>query len=121
MNNLPENIVLILYRICQEAINNILRHSLATETTITGAVHEENITFQVRDNGIGFSFQGDLASLVADNHFGLAGMKERVETFHGSFQVFSKPEYEKRIEVKIPVDWEVRQSAATPYTRVLNT
>jgi hypothetical protein len=42
-------------------------------------------------------------SMVANNHFGLAGMKERVEAFHGTFQIFSKPNDGTKIEVKIPI------------------
>jgi signal transduction histidine kinase len=57
----------------------------------------------IQDNGTGFDSAKDLAKLAEDNHFGLAGMKERAEAIGGCFQVKSKPGKGTTIEVVVPL------------------
>ncbi|KAA6209208.1 signal transduction histidine-protein kinase/phosphatase UhpB [Avibacterium paragallinarum] len=72
-----------LYRLCQEALNNIKKYSGAKEVNIYLNI-DEKITLQIQDNGIGF----DLSKI---NHTGLGikGMKERVAMLGGKFDIHS--------------------------------
>ncbi len=91
-----------LYRICQEALNNILRHSKATQAGIYLSTEENQIILRIKDNGTGFSTAIDLSKLTEENHFGMAGMKERAEALGGDLTVTSTPGAGTSIEVKIP-------------------
>ncbi len=75
-----------LYRVAQEALNNIAKHADATVVDITIVSVDDDVELRLHDNGCGF----DLAtkrSFVADGHFGLAGMGERVAMLDGSMEV----------------------------------
>jgi len=74
-----------LYRVCHEALNNTLKHSLATEVTVTLRVEEEIAQLQICDNGIGF----DLGSPRALNGEGIAIMRERVRRMNGKLTIES--------------------------------
>lgn len=67
-----------LYRICQEALNNIIKYAQATEATITLTFKQE-AHLTVKDNGVGFKQEYTLAG------FGLRGMRERVQVLGGQF------------------------------------
>lgn len=74
-----------LYRVCHEALNNTLKHSLATEVTVTLRVDEENALLKICDNGIGF----DLGDPRALNGEGIATMRERVRRMNGKLVIES--------------------------------
>jgi signal transduction histidine kinase len=75
----PQNIEQHLYRIVQEACENTLRHSRATQITISGKLMPEYVQLLIEDNGAGFQTgeRIELDDLLAGNHFGLVGMVER--------------------------------------------
>ena len=86
LDALGENLNINIYRIVQEALNNAIKHAEASnidiklETTKTGALQ-----LTISDDGKGM----DINSVDQTNHFGLLGMRERVQGFHGSFNVDS--------------------------------
>lgn len=84
-----------LYRIVQEALNNSLKHSNATEIEIEFTADEQGIELLVRDNGIGFdpSHKGP--------GVGLDSMRERVSALGGSLSIESKPEGGSCVRVRI--------------------
>jgi PAS domain S-box-containing protein len=72
-----------VFRIFQETLTNIVRHSKASEVRISLQVEENNIILIVKDNGIGISKE-----LINDpNSLGLLGMKERVLFLNGEFEI----------------------------------
>ncbi|CAG20731.1 signal transduction histidine-protein kinase/phosphatase UhpB [Photobacterium profundum] len=71
-----------LYRICQEALNNMVKYAQATEAKIT-ITFENDIYLTVKDNGVGFKPEEALRG------FGLRGMKERVQALGGEFTLSS--------------------------------
>lgn len=83
-----------LFRIIQEACANALRHSKATEITISGNIDSRAAGLAVQDNGTGFDLQRqlDLNNLLADNHFGLAGMIERAKLIGAAVEIESIPQ-----------------------------
>lgn len=71
-----------LYRICQEALNNIAKYSQATEVIIELDI-DQKIKLQIEDNGIGFKAED------AFKGFGLRGIRERVEVLGGHCSIVS--------------------------------
>lgn len=90
-----------LYRIIQECINNIVKHSGAEEVLLNLNKDEKYISVVISDDGKGFNM-----SEVADNSdkhgFGLKGMKERAKLFNGSFEIHSEAGNGTEVKISIP-------------------
>jgi len=92
---------IILFRLVQESVNNILRHADATEARIRAVCENETILLTVSDNGRGF----DPSTPVAQNStggLGLRSMRERVRMLGGEFVFDTAPGLGTRIEIRIP-------------------
>lgn len=100
---LPEPTCLALFRIYQEAINNIIRHSAASKAWIEYQVKKDRVALKIRDNGIGFTSLNDMVQLTQTNHFGLAGMIERSEAIGGEINIHSEPGHGTTIQVKVKI------------------
>ncbi len=100
---LGEFTCLALYRIYQEAITNVLRHSKAQTAWVRMDFVDENLALEIEDNGQGFDFSGNVGRLVEGGHYGLAGMQERAEVIGGSLTVSSEPGKGTKIRVITPV------------------
>ena len=98
---LPAQLNLTLYRICQEALLNVVKHAGAKKVTITLTKGYPDAIMIIRDDGRGFSSDTKMARLKG---FGIAGMKERVRRLSGEFQIRSKPNEGTRIRVTLPLE-----------------
>jgi signal transduction histidine kinase len=89
-----------LYRIVQEALTNVVRHSRAREVVVRLNGDAKSVALLVKDNGIGF----DLVNLegITSGHFGLAGIRSRVESMGGVYGIQSEPGAGTTITVSIP-------------------
>lgn len=85
-DRLPDAVQVALYRVAQEALQNVARHAKARQVWVTLALGAEAATLTVRDDGRGF----DLSGVPAD-HFGLAIMRERMAAVGGTFTIESAP------------------------------
>jgi PAS domain S-box-containing protein len=103
---LPESLCLTLFRIYQESMNNIIRHSQATHTWVSLTFAENQINLEVRDDGKGFNQQDDLASQTESGHFGLAGMKERAQAAGGDLIITSQTGVGTIVHVTVP--WKIK-------------
>ena len=99
-----------LLMVAQEAMHNALKHAQAKliETTVFAAPDEKHIVIEIRDNGIGF----DPATAARENsgHFGLAGMRERLNRLGGQLHIESQPGRGTRVRVEVtlrPFDEEL--------------
>jgi len=89
-----------LYRIMQEALQNVSNHSGAHQAAVALSFEPEAIVLSVADDGLGF----DLAATEQGNgHFGLLGMRERAESFGGQLMIKTAPRQGTRVEVWVPV------------------
>jgi len=79
-----------LFRIVQEALNNVLKHAGAAKVTITLSDDGKSTRLCVSDNGKGF-VTGELPRQFSDSGWGLTIMRERAESIGGSFQVVTGP------------------------------
>lgn len=93
---------LVLYRIVQESLNNIRRHSRATRVTITLTYEKNRVRLEIADNGLGFDLRRSLNELAQQGKFGLIGMRERVERLGGDFRVRAHPNAGTSVEVELP-------------------
>lgn len=78
----------ILYRILEEALSNIIKHSHANFVEISFQYHDDKILLQIVDNGIGFDVESIFASGVT---VGLHSMKSRIEELQGQLTIQSQP------------------------------
>ncbi|WP_427338928.1 sensor histidine kinase [Caloranaerobacter sp. DY30410] len=101
-----ESIVEItLFRIIQEALNNIKKHSKAKNVQIKIETTLNNINIAVKDDGIGFDVEKKLKETnIAEGGFGILGMRERVELLNGELEIISSIGRGTSIIFKIPID-----------------
>lgn len=94
---IPIDISTALYRILQEALTNIAKHSAATEVEIHLSDRRDQLHLQIRDNGRGFNPAQNTTG------FGLQGMQERTAALNGQFSIASQPNAGCRITVFVPL------------------
>lgn len=98
----PPEDAIHLYRIVQEALNNVARHSGAKEAWVTIVEQVGGVTLEIRDNGTGFEVDPE-NNRAAGQGIGLMGMRERAEHLKGSFSIHSSPQRGTVISVRIPL------------------
>jgi len=99
---LPPETRVVLFRIVQEALNNVVRHAFASEASVHLTCVKDQIQLEIRDNGQGFDQQminGDLRH----PKLGLLGMAERAALIGGTCQVHSKPGGGTSVLVQAPL------------------
>jgi len=89
-----------IYRMVQEAINNVAQHSQASEVVIRIDWRAEELQIEVEDDGIGFDTE--TAFDVANGHYGLLGIRERVALLSGALDIQSSPGAGTRIIIRVP-------------------
>jgi PAS domain S-box-containing protein len=83
---LPADVQVGLYRLAQEALNNVVKHAKASQAVVTLRCSGESVRLTVADNGVGF----DPSTVTAD-HLGLKIMRERAEAIGAKLSVYSEP------------------------------
>ena len=91
---LPTDIQVTLYRLCQESLNNIAKHSRATEVSIHLICQGNSIKLSIQDDGCGF----DITQRSA-GHFGISIMRERAEAIGANLAITSQSGIGSRIEI----------------------
>jgi PAS domain S-box-containing protein len=94
---------LTLFRIVQEALTNIEKHSRASEVKLELACADSSVTLNIRDNGEGFQVASGPTRRAQKAGMGLIGMKERVSFFGGSFSVKSALYAGTEIAIRMPL------------------
>lgn len=100
---LDESRELTLFRVAQEALTNVTRHSGATRVELTLTYRDQEVSLAVVDNGQGFQFPEEPGNFAFKGHYGLLGIQERVISLGGSFHVETAPGQGTRLKVRIPV------------------
>ncbi len=95
----PKDIALCLYRIIQEGLKNIAKHSQARSAEIVLSADDDGISLTVRDGGVGF----DPLEVRNKPGLGLSSMRERVHLVQGDFSIRSEPGRGTVIHVRIPL------------------
>lgn len=100
---LPAEVELVLFRIAQEALSNVRRHSQATKAEVKVEFEDKKTRITVKDNGKGFALPETMGDLVKAGRLGLAGMQERIQLLNGSLKIESEPGRGTTVTVEAPV------------------
>jgi signal transduction histidine kinase len=87
----PAEVELAFFRIAQEALINVRKHSLATNVEFGLSYSPGLLTMEIMDNGTGYEVPGKFDTIVAEGHFGLIGMLERASLIHANIEFKSQP------------------------------
>ena len=103
VSEVSSEVAIACFRIVQEALTNVLRHSAARHVSIELGQSEGLLRLLIRDDGVGFEVSRTLEGAAAGSHLGLVGMRERVEILGGRLRIDSQQGDGTRIEVSFPV------------------
>jgi two-component system sensor histidine kinase DegS len=92
-----------LYRISQEAMHNVVKHSKADTVNITLSFFRDKVRISIKDNGIGFKKPRRLEDLVRLSKLGLTGIRERTRLIKGDCQIRSSIGTGTSVTVEVPV------------------
>ncbi len=98
--SLPEEVAVNLYRVAQEALTNIAKHAQARRVEVALASRHGRLTMTIADDGLGFTLPRDIDDLIAEGHFGIAGLRERVNLIGGKLDLQSTPGRGTRLRVE---------------------
>lgn len=109
---LPAHVATAVYRIAQEALQNVVKHADARTARLRLATHGDTITLEVEDDGQGFvpAGQPDQASPAGPSGYGLPGMRERAELLGGTLEVKSYPGRGTLLRLRFPATAERRST-----------
>ena len=96
---LSPEVELALYRIAQEALNNVVRHSNAKSANLKIIFNEGQVQVEISDNGIGFIMPQSPTDFAPSGHFGLLGIRERADLIGARLEVESVPEKGTKLKV----------------------
>jgi PAS domain S-box-containing protein len=108
VRRLAPSLEIALFRVIQEALNNIARHAHANTADVSVQFKKDGIKVSIKDDGIGFDFQEAISSKEGLRGLGLLGMRERVELMNGSLVIKSSPGHGTEITIEVPLTGGVR-------------
>lgn len=102
--SLDYDIAINIYRIVQEALNNIKKHAGASLAKVRLVASGPNLMLQIEDDGKGCDLGEAHAVALSSKRLGLLGMQERVKLLDGSLKIYSRPQEGMKLFIEIP--WE---------------
>ena len=93
-----DDLAIALFRIAQESLTNVARHSRATHVWIQLLLEGEILSLTIQDNGQGVDHEQNTGG------FGLLGMRERAKAIGGTFTLRNRPEGGAEVRIEIPLD-----------------
>jgi PAS domain S-box-containing protein len=103
---LPDPVRTALFRIYQEALNNVIKHANSDDVYIRLEIGERTAQLEVLDKGAGFKVPSDWLSLARKGHLGLIGIQERVDAVDGRMKLASRPGQGTQLLVTVPYEAE---------------
>lgn len=100
---LPAETTTTLFRIAQEAVNNIIKHSEAKSANISLTIRDNKIYLDIEDDGQGFNVFKASEEAFSLQHWGLVGIRERAELLGGEISISSRQNEGTHLEVSIPI------------------
>jgi signal transduction histidine kinase len=107
-NPLPPEIGLCLFRVVQEALHNVLKHSGVKQIEVQLTRQSNEVYLTVSDSGSGFNVEAG----IQGQGLGLTSMRERVRLVNGTINIESKPTGGTTIRVRVPLTTQAAQRAA---------
>lgn len=100
--DVPSDMEIAIYRILQEALNNVRKHARATKVSVLARFTPRQIRLSISDNGRGFEVPDDITDFANSGNFGIMGLHERAQLFGGSVRIKSVQNQGTIIEMTIP-------------------
>ena len=100
---LAPDLEVAIYRIVQEALQNVRKHAHASKVRVRAEFTDEGVAITVRDDGVGFIVPPNLTDLASRGNFGLMGIEERAQLFGGKLKIHSKPGHGTELKVTLPL------------------
>lgn len=101
---LDYDIAINIYRLVQEALNNIKKHASASRAKVRLVASGSKLMLQIEDDGVGCDLVEVQARALSAKRLGMLGMQERVKLLAGSLKITSRPQEGMKIFIEIP--WE---------------
>ncbi len=92
-----------VYRIVQEALNNVARHAGARAVRVEASFTARALVVRVQDDGKGFTAPKQTSDLASSGHYGLLGMQERAELIGARLSIQSAPGAGATVELQLPL------------------
>jgi signal transduction histidine kinase len=100
---LPEAVETAVFRIFQEALNNIVKHSAATNGLVRICLASDSVVLEVSDDGRGFDPHGRVQATKGQAHLGVLGMRERASLLGGTLSINAAPGGGTQVTASIPL------------------
>ncbi len=104
--NLDNKIKTTLYRVMQEALNNVAKHADAKKVIINIHREKNSVLLRITDDGCGFNLYKQRAVDPKNGGLGLRGIQERIENVSGEFTILSKEKIGTTLKIDIPIGEE---------------
>jgi signal transduction histidine kinase len=91
-----------VFKVVQELLTNVFKHSGATSAQVTLAFSEVDLTVEVADNGRGFEVVPFEATLSTGDHFGLFSIREQINYLGGDVAIVSRPGQGTKVTLRVP-------------------
>jgi signal transduction histidine kinase len=102
-HRLPREVETALFRVLQEAITNVVKHSGADQVGVILEATDGEVRLIIEDNGQGFALDNGTKLSLGVKHLGLLGVRERLALVKGSLEVESAPESGTTVYVRVPI------------------
>ncbi|HEY0151703.1 MAG TPA: ATP-binding protein [Longimicrobium sp.] len=99
----PHEVETMLYRVTQEGLTNVVKHSRATRVSLVLERRGGNLSVILEDNGVGFELETVLVSPEKSRRLGLRGMRERVARLGGTLEIETSPDAGTCLFIRAPV------------------
>jgi PAS domain S-box-containing protein len=122
---LNSQLEMTLFRVIQEALNNIVRHAGARHATVTIRFQKSEVIAAIEDDGVGFDVAGLTDVANRRRGFGLLGMRERIGLIDGTIDIDSKPNAGTSIKIRVPLNikppagTDTKEKKASPETKTV--
>jgi signal transduction histidine kinase len=103
LGTLPQETTIHLYRIVQEALNNVARHARASRAVVRLSQSRAGVVLEIEDNGVGLAGDAATARGAARGGIGITSMRERAELMGGALSLGRGSEGGLRVTVRVPV------------------
>ncbi len=98
---IPEDMAIVIYRVIQEALNNITRHAKANKVSVRLYPDKDKVHLDITDDGVGFDID-KVSKRRGKLKIGIQGMRERVESMGGEFSITSAPRQGTQLKAVLP-------------------
>jgi signal transduction histidine kinase len=107
---LPAPVEAAVFRVIQEALNNVTKHAGATRVSVSLTRARRHLQGCVEDDGVGFDTAEGRDTAAARTRWGVLGMKERIEALGGQFTVESQPGIGTTVLLRVPLEEDAAPS-----------